>query len=297
MSTENQEKVTDESSTFACPQCLESLNKDYVCSSCAFIAEKIERIPILVKDHKKVQKQIEEAKLQGRTDWYEQPQDPVLHGPYRHHVKKRRDYVESAIKRFVKRCPVSKALDLGCGDGINLSWLRKYANTLLGSDYNMQRLLRAESRKITSELALADITEYSATDETFDLIFFNHVLEHIPHDTKALSEVYRILKKGGICVLGVPNEGAFFWRLAYKLQPHTLETTDHVHFYTAKTLKRKLLEVGFHVREIKSLGWGLPHWGLDARFRGYKFLDDLFEFFGKIFLPNQASSLYFIVEK
>ena len=69
---------------------------------------------------------------------------------------------------------------------------------------------------------MADICDYPAEDDCFDVIFFNHVLEHIPDDVAALREVRRILKPGGLLVLGVPNEGAAFWQLAYRLQPKTM---------------------------------------------------------------------------
>jgi hypothetical protein len=70
-----------------------------------------------------------------------------------------------------------------------------------------------------------------------------------------------------------------------------------MHFYTIKTLSEKITNAGFSIREIKSIGWGLPHWTLDSMVRGYKIMDDIFEFFGRIFLPGQASSLYFVIGK
>ena len=52
----------------------------------------------------------------------------------------------------------------------------------------------------------ADITDLPFEDNYFDLIFCNHVLEHIPDDAKALAELFRILKKGGTAILQVPLE-------------------------------------------------------------------------------------------
>ena len=37
-----------------------------------------------------------------------------------------------------------------------------------------------------------------------DVIICNHVMEHIPDEHKALSEMYRVLKKGGVAVINVP---------------------------------------------------------------------------------------------
>ena len=43
-------------------------------------------------------------------------------------------------------------------------------------------------------------------DEQFDVILCNHVLEHIPDDTQAMRELYRVLKRGGWGIFQVPQE-------------------------------------------------------------------------------------------
>ncbi len=129
------------------------------------------------------------------------------------------------------------------------------------------------------------------------IIFFNHVLEHIREDVKALAATLRLLKPGGLLILGTPNEGAWWWQLAYKLLPEMLEASDHVHFYTAREVVQKLQRAGFQIRQVKHLGWGPPHWSWDGRIRKHKWVDDGFEWVGKIFLPTQASSLYVLASK
>ncbi|HZW78341.1 MAG TPA: methyltransferase domain-containing protein [Flavobacteriaceae bacterium] len=52
----------------------------------------------------------------------------------------------------------------------------------------------------------ADICNLPFSDNEFDLIICNHVLEHIPDDTKAMQEIYRVLKSGGTAILQVPYE-------------------------------------------------------------------------------------------
>ena len=58
---------------------------------------------------------------------------------------------------------------------------------------------------IDLESPLADIKmnleEMTFGDEEFDVIFCNHVLEHVSNDSKALSEIYRVLRKGGFAIL------------------------------------------------------------------------------------------------
>lgn len=161
----------------------------------------------------------------------------------------------------------------------------------------MVRVLRALQVPEEKNLFLADITDYPTVDNAFDVIFFNHVLEHIPDDERALSEVYRILKPGGMVILGVPNEGVFFWQLAYKLQPRIRAITDHVHFYTVESLRAKCIKIDFKIKEIHHIGWGIPHWSLDSIIRGYKWVDDFFEIVGRTFFPFQATSLYAVLSK
>jgi cell fate regulator YaaT (PSP1 superfamily) len=43
----------------------------------------------------------------------------------------------------------------------------------------------------------ADICDLPFEDNQYDVILCNHVLEHIPDDTKAMQELYRVLKPGG----------------------------------------------------------------------------------------------------
>lgn len=50
----------------------------------------------------------------------------------------------------------------------------------------------------------ADITALPFDDNRFDLVFCNHVLEHIPDDRAAMRELYRVLKPGGTAVLQIP---------------------------------------------------------------------------------------------
>lgn len=53
-----------------------------------------------------------------------------------------------------------------------------------------------------------DITDIQYDDETFDVIYCSHVLEHVPDDRKAMRELYRVLKRTGWAILLVPISAA-----------------------------------------------------------------------------------------
>ncbi len=52
----------------------------------------------------------------------------------------------------------------------------------------------------------ADICNLPFTDNSYDVILCNHVLEHIPDDTKAMQELFRVLKPGGMAILQIPQD-------------------------------------------------------------------------------------------
>ena len=52
----------------------------------------------------------------------------------------------------------------------------------------------------------ADICDLPFGENEYDIILCNHVLEHIPDDTKAMQELYRVLKPGGIAILQIPQD-------------------------------------------------------------------------------------------
>lgn len=46
-----------------------------------------------------------------------------------------------------------------------------------------------------------DLTDIQFPDDTFDVIYCSHVLEHVPEDRRAMRELRRVLKKGGWAIL------------------------------------------------------------------------------------------------
>lgn len=52
----------------------------------------------------------------------------------------------------------------------------------------------------------ADICNLPFEDNAYDVILCNHVLEHIPDDLKAMQELYRVLKPGGMGIFQIPQD-------------------------------------------------------------------------------------------
>ena len=101
----------------------------------------------------------------------------------------------------------------------------------------------------------ADICNLPFKDNNYDIILCNHVLEHIPDDTKAIQELYRVMKPGGYGVFQIPQDLG----LATTFEDDTITDKaerakifgqyDHVRIY-GRDFFDKLRSFGFTVEEV-----------------------------------------------
>jgi len=97
-----------------------------------------------------------------------------------------------------------------------------------------------------------DITKISEPSDTFHWIICYHVLEHIPNDHLAMSELYRVLKKEGSAIIQTPfKDGEIYENADITSEADRLlhfGQEDHVRIYSVNGLKERLQLVGFNVR-------------------------------------------------
>jgi SAM-dependent methyltransferase len=123
--------------------------------------------------------------------------------------------------------------------------------------FKKQKNLNYLTADLNSPLAdvKADITKLPFDNNEFDVIFCNHVLEHVEDDHKAMQELYRVLKKGGWGIFQIPQdlERATTYEDYSIIDPD--ERTkhfgqyDHVRVYGRDYFDR-LQKVGFKVKAI-----------------------------------------------
>ena len=100
-----------------------------------------------------------------------------------------------------------------------------------------------------------DITDIQYADQTFDVIYCSHVLEHVPDDKRAMREFFRVLKRDGWAILLVPISSDETFEDPSIVDPkERLEAfgqEDHVRRYGPDYADR-LREAGFvvHVAEV-----------------------------------------------
>lgn len=123
--------------------------------------------------------------------------------------------------------------------------------------FRQQQNLDYTTTDLSSPLAdvKADICQLPFEDNTFDVIFCNHVLEHIPDDTQAMRELYRVLKPGGWAVLQIPQDLSRATTFEDdsitdpKERAKIFGQYDHVRVY-GRDYFDKLRSIGFEVQEI-----------------------------------------------
>jgi SAM-dependent methyltransferase len=108
--------------------------------------------------------------------------------------------LRTLIAKYILR-PSGRALDAGCGTGGSYELLKKFSRVIVGVDI-APHILR-QNRK--HRLRAASAVENTALkDRLFEFVAALDVIEHTESDLKAVSELCRVCKPGGIIVITVP---------------------------------------------------------------------------------------------
>jgi len=120
-----------------------------------------------------------------------------------------------------------KVLDIGCGVGDMLA----YRDNTIGVDVNPHTIKWCKSQGYIAEHMEENNLPFS--DDSFDSILLDNVLEHILSPEHLLGEINRVLSLKGILLIGVPG------KKGYEADP------DHKVFYNKDSLNDLLANVGF----------------------------------------------------
>jgi ubiquinone/menaquinone biosynthesis C-methylase UbiE len=115
------------------------------------------------------------------------------------------------VTQFLKGRRPQKILDVGCGTGETISFLKKLfpKAKFYGVDSSSSAIKFSKLRGHKNILkSLAEKLPFK--DKTFDVILFLDVLEHISDDQKVINEAKRVLKKNGSIIITSPALN-FIW--------------------------------------------------------------------------------------
>jgi ubiquinone/menaquinone biosynthesis C-methylase UbiE len=160
--------------------------------------------------------------------------------------------VQRRIKLFISCCNLRsglKILEIGCGSGEYTKALIVEGINVFATDIS-EKMLRIARAKVGTgrggKFFLSDVQQLPLRDNSLDVALGNSILHHLNQE-RSLSEILRVLKKGGYIAFSEPNMSNPFVFLQKKiglLKKVTGESSGETAFYR-RHIKRLLEKIGF----------------------------------------------------
>jgi SAM-dependent methyltransferase len=144
-----------------------------------------------------------------------------------------------------------RILDAGCGSSLIIQSL----NHAVGMDFNLGKLrfLRRYGMPLVRGSAFA----LPFADESFDCVMSQEVIEHLPYDEVIFNEMSRVLKPGGLVILGTPDYATWVWRTIEPIYGFLMPggyKDEHITHFTRESLTEVMVRHGFAVEAVAYVG-------------------------------------------
>jgi SAM-dependent methyltransferase len=194
-----------------------------------------------------------------------------------------------------------KLLDIACGEGRLILYGPFPGISFHGIDVRRTSLIQARERGYTDVVEGNVIHGLPFPDHSFGIIVCSHILEHLEYPDHFVSEIERVLRPGGLLVVGVPI--CVWWtrllrihlvpRFNSEKRPEVLKKRfGHLHFFTLPSLK-KLLH-SFRIEDIR--GFRFLSAGRYLPFEDWRWYYRLNAAWGRSF-PRMTSEVNVIARK
>jgi len=157
--------------------------------------------------------------------------------PLQRYWQRRRHRITISWARSAER-----VLDVGCGSSVIIQSL----NNAVGMDVSMGKLRFLRRRGI--ELVRGSAFALPFRDAAFDCLISSQVIEHIPYDQVLFSEMDRVLRPGGLLIIGTPDYATLGWQIIEPLYGALMPggyRDEHITHYTRESLSSILVGQGF----------------------------------------------------
>lgn len=151
---------------------------------------------------------------------------------------------QNIISRFIKNPRI--ILDIGCSNGIFLDLYKNCETWGVEPSEIANRGQRVGHRILNEYFEKAKLPQ-----NYFDLIIMNHTLEHVKDAEIVLAKIFRLLKKGGILFIDVPNAGGLGAKIMGDKWPYKL-ANEHTYQFSKESLSKLVSDSGFKILHWES---------------------------------------------
>lgn len=168
---------------------------------------------------------------------YHRDADYKLHERYFRNIFLKRFTTISDYKKS------GKVLDIGAATGTMLQIFADHGWETVGIEPSGSE---KEIKKRGIKVIKTTFEKAKLPKNYFDVVIINHTLEHVLDPLEVVKKIKSILKNGGIVYIDVPNFGSLSSQIMTKSWPLLLPD-EHVHHFTAKSLKKLVEKAGLEV--------------------------------------------------
>lgn len=135
-------------------------------------------------------------------------------------------------------------LDIGAATGFFMNIAKKRGFVVTGVEFS--DFAAEKGRKLGLNLITGDLISQKFSDECFDVITMFDVIEHVPNPKEIISEVKRILKKGGVVIINTPDAESV-WAKVLGRHWQLIMPPEHINYFSPRNLGNYMMENGFKV--------------------------------------------------
>lgn len=130
-----------------------------------------------------------------------------------------------------------KILDVGCGSGQLIEWLKRHGWEVYGVEISPKAISEANKRGLN--VLCGELIDARFPKHFFDTVVLNGVLEHVHDPTELLREINRILKQDALLITVAPNIESYESEVFGKYWS-PLDSPRHLYHFSYETLKTML---------------------------------------------------------